>query len=726
MGRRERVRIEYTVGERGIEAGESIEIWKHFTSDVEEFQITDPSEPAYFDAETTAAGVTLERKKFINNIQRNKMSVFPYRKTASVTISGRDLAPGEKVYFDLGGEQGVRMQYYQENLFNFRIAITDQEEKRVLGYAGDAVMKIVGGPAVSLAVKAPAIVSVGESFAVEVVPRDAWGSLAKDYQGLELEMDSGSVGGSRFHFDDELQHYVAAGVTASGVGTVRIRVRSKDGALTGVSNPIWIERNPERRVFFGDLHQHTYLADGRGAFEELYLYARRVAMLDFGALTPHQDPLGVSGPLLKLPQRFPQDNWPALQRANRIMAGWKGFTPILGYEYSVGTASGGHHNVFYAEDDAPSTMQLAPEKNRVPVGEMMQLLRLSGERALVIPHIGGGPPDWEHPTDPRLERLFEIASVHGVFEESYQKHLESGQRLAATASGDTHTTSFGNANPGLIYTMTNPLTAILAPKNDREALFGALYARQTYGVTGNTRLLMDFWVNGASMGGEVPRYEAETARVSAKVSGTAPILRVDLVRNGETIHSATPAVSTSSDLLRIKWGDNLYQRRANVGLSDGELRAASGRLRLDQVIDQDNSFETFQQSGDLITWRSATTSNDRDGLLVDISEAAEALILVRDDPNLGRHEVRIPLSELRRNGTFRWQSQPIESEHRYMRKMGVPELFTVECELIAPDAPLDVDFQYEDRRKPEPGDYYYLRVEQTDTVLAWSSPVWFN
>ncbi len=165
-------------------------------------------------------------------------------------------------------------------------------------------------------------------------------------------------------------------------------------------------------------------------------------------------------------------------------------------------------------------MEMAPTETRAPVGEMMKLLRRSGERALVIPHIGGGPPDWEHETDPRLERLFEIASVHGVFEESYQKHLESGQRVGATASGDTHTVSFGQANPGLIYTMTNPLTGVFANSNDREDLWASMVDRRTYGVTGNARMLLDFLVNDEPMGGEIPRYKADAAKVDARVSGS--------------------------------------------------------------------------------------------------------------------------------------------------------------------------------------------------------------
>lgn len=728
MGQRHRIRVEYTLGERTIGLGESVEIWKHFTSDVEQFQVDDPDAPAYFEVETTAPNVELEPVIFLNSVQRNVQQVFPYRKTAGVIVRAGELRPGDKLYFDLGGADGVRMQYYAENLFNFRIAFTNPEEKAYLGYGGDVYLKVTGGPLAKFKVGAPAIVGRREPFDVEVVPLDEWGSLAKNYQDLEIVLESDGVGVSPLEFDADLQHYVARNVVASKTGVTRIRATTADGRHTGLSHPVWVEEHPTERVFFGDLHQHAYLHDGRGVPIELYLHARRVSLLDFGSVTPHQGPLGITGPSFRVEEfQDERDNWPLLEEGVKATKGWKGFVPILGYEYSVGTRAGGHHNVLYADDEAPTTMQLEPKSWRAPVGEMMKILRRTGKRSLVIPHVGGGPPDWEHETDPGLERLFEIASVHGVFEESYQKHLESGQRLGATASADNHTVGFGNSNPGLIYTMTNPLTAVFAPERSRESMWQGFLDRRTYGVTGNARLLMKFSVNGQAMGGELPRRLTTEPRIEAKVSGTAEIVRVDVVKNSTIVHSMAPARDASSDLMRIVWGDNVYQRRANTSLGPGEIRADQGALELRRVLALDNSFEHIEQSGSKISFQTATTSNDRDGALVDLSQATgDWVTLRREDPLLGTHEIRIPLETLRREGVFRGATEPLELRNSYMEKMGVPVRFAVEAELVREEQGLDVEFDFQDAQSMAPGDYYYLRVEQLDTVQAWSSPVWAN
>ncbi len=725
-GERHRIRLEYTVGDAGIRAGETLEVWKHFTSDVEEFQVDDPAAPAHFSVEATAPQSRWRRIAHPNGVQRNNPSVFPYRKVAGALLESGQIAAGAKVYLDLGGDRGVRMQHYAENLFNFRLVIAG-DNGRPRDYGGDAFLKVVGGTATKLRVHAPAYAKVGEPFSVEAIPSDDWQSLAHDYQGWDLVFDDPTLATSAFEYDPELLHYLAVNLVASQPGIHRLLVRSRDGALRGFSNPIRVEEHLDRRVFYGDLHQHTYLHDGRGVYDELYLHARRNGLLDFGALTPHHMPLGVTGPSYHF-DKFadPRDNWPRVLEANRRMNGWRGLVTLPGYEYSVGTRAGGHHNVIFNGDDPPTTMQLDPSKHRADVGEMMRVLERARVPAMVIPHVGGGPPNWEHRTDPRMERSFEIASVHGVFEESWRRHLDAGLRLAATASADNHTVGFGNSYPGLIYTMTNPLTGVFAFEKTRDAIWEGLYQRRTFGVTGNQRVLMEFSVNGEPMGGEVAAAGASAARLRARVSGTAPLTRVELVKNGRAIHARHPARQPGA-VVRIMWGDNIYQRRANVAMGSGELSADSGTLRLVRFLHRDQEFEGMRQEGGAVRWSSAATSNDRDGMLVRLDGAEGSLNFRLQDPQLGSIELSQSLAQLSREGYARLTT-PGEKPftHSYLEMMGVEARFEVEFEMVREDGPMDLELDYEDRDGPRPGDYYYLRMEQLDGNEGWASPVWIN
>jgi len=88
-------------------------------------------------------------------------------------------------------------------------------------------------------------------------------------------------------------------------------------------------------------------------------------------------------------------------------------------------------------------------------------------------------------------------------------------------------------------------------------------------------------------------------------------------------------------------------------------------------------------------------------------------------------EVRVPLSQLKQNGHFFW-TKPGAVSHPYMAKMGVQPAFFLECEMVNPEGPMDLEFSYRDLGPLRPGDYYRLRMEQLDGNKAWSSPVWID
>jgi hypothetical protein len=275
--------------------------------------------------------------------------------------------------------------------------------------------------------------------------------------------------------------------------------------------------------------------------------------------------------------------------------------------------------------------------------------------------------------------------------------------------------------------MTNGLTGVYAQGKSRNDIWNGMYERRTFAVTGHINALLSFYVNGEFMGGSLQRGASE-AKVTARISGTQPILRVDLLKNSKVINSIYPT-RNHGRLLRVIWGDNVYQRRAAEGMTSGELKPGAGTLVLKQTVNLDQAFEKVWQDGSGIKWRTAAVSNDRDGFIADISGVdGGTLSFHLDDSNhMGVFDVKIPLEQLKRDGYFAWSKRGDERvKHAYMAKMGVAPTFFVECELVDTEGPMDVDFNYEDRNPPKPGDYYYLRMEQLDTNKAWSSPVWVN
>ena len=134
-----------------------------------------------------------------------------------------------------------------------------------------------------------------------------------------------------------------------------------------------------------------------------------------------------------------------------------------------------------------------------------------------------------------MQRLVEVYSqwaqraveMDGVDIETSQDGVQdawrSGHRLGLVGGSDNHA-----GHPG----ETGGLTAILATRLDREALWDGLYHRRCYATTG-ARIWLDFRMGQHVMGEEVDLEEPEPLRVI--VHGTDVLERVELVRLREGV-----------------------------------------------------------------------------------------------------------------------------------------------------------------------------------------------
>ena len=80
-------------------------------------------------------------------------------------------------------------------------------------------------------------------------------------------------------------------------------------------------------VYWGDVHGHTALSDGKGSLDEYFVYARDVAKLDFVIVTDHD--FGNAAPW-----RLPREAWQTTQaKADEFTVNGK-FVGIAGYEWT--------------------------------------------------------------------------------------------------------------------------------------------------------------------------------------------------------------------------------------------------------------------------------------------------------------------------------------------------------------------------------------------------------
>lgn len=262
--------------------------------------------------------------------------------------------------------------------------------------------------------------------------------------------------------------------------------------------PILVEEPGEARhpvLVFGDLHWHSNRSDGSRSPSEGYRYARDVVGLDFAAKTDHD--------LHFLYACMDESAWRESETLVREFEKPGRFAALLGWEW---TYPNGHQNVIFRTESGPYR----------PVFEFASpeflWASLDPGSALTIPHhpAGGGTVpsmNWNS-FDARFVKAVEIFSSHGDGEApdgarrpmkrtkegpkeraskgSAQEALARGYEFAFLASSDNHTATPGN--PARLSRRDldggTGLCAAWVDTLSREGVFDAVAAGRTYATTG--------------------------------------------------------------------------------------------------------------------------------------------------------------------------------------------------------------------------------------------------
>jgi len=446
--------------------------------------------------------------------------------------SGQALRPGDKVILHFGARTslGLRIQDFagRAEFFTVVDARGDESRKRL---AKQPVLKVTGNSPKAVKLVVQGVAALGRKTLATVSVRDALGNPACDYEGV-LELREANARGARplaaklRKRDGGVKRVTLPPVKSPGIRYYAASDKSR--GLAAKSNPVRIGGfDGGYRVYFGDIHVHSALSDGYGAVEDFFDWCRSEA-LDFAALSEHAEPNRC--------HQWPWTNarWRAFKDLMRERYIPNRFVPLLGFEWT--STLFGHRNVYYRTDDGPLLASCDP---RCDTPEKLWS-RLAGTRALIIPH---HPVEaefkWDNHRNDELERLVEVFSHWGNSEEgpsSVQYALNAGRKLGITGGSDNHLGRPACANKDY-RTARFGLTAVFAPRLTREAVFDGLWQRRCYATSG-PRILLHFTANGVLMGGTLPRNDRADIHIGA--AGTAPLRKVEVIRNGEVIldHSA--------------------------------------------------------------------------------------------------------------------------------------------------------------------------------------------
>jgi hypothetical protein len=493
---------------------------------------------------------------------------------AEVRISGEPLQRGDRIQMTMGdksyggpGQKAPTVAFEDTNLFVFDDiygrpdafdSIFTVPEDRIHRYS------VVSDEPDHLFAAVKSYGRPGEPVVLSLRAKDRYGNVATDYTGTVQIYDSSTMSlleTVAFGSSDQGLRIIDS-VSFPAAGVKRLLIRDEARGWNLLSNPIVIEEVPETQVFWGDLHGHSLLSDGFPSPEQYYTRAMLINQMDFAALTDH-----VGGPLeirnLLNNVLNPSTFEPLKQAAQQFYAPGD-FVTFVGLELSLPS---GHRNVYYAIPDPPFVGY------RLDLEALFQSVRESADpgQVMVIGHQHSGIPgqsglDWST-LAPDLERMVEICSNKGVREYAgnpyfvcdiaadnhgdeqvvTQDALAMGLRVGFVGASDNHSGwPGGGGSMGWHLCPIFGLTSVRATELTREAIWEALYNRETVATTG-PRILLDFYLNGEPMGSELPA--TAERHLEIEVHATTEIESVDILKNNEVLYAvADPGMDVSFSL----------------------------------------------------------------------------------------------------------------------------------------------------------------------------------
>ena len=712
------LRQTWRVGAKPIVTGGGFWVARHFNANWGTFQTEDPAAAGYVSISTDDDDAVFERETIMASGPHGGFRS-PQPAIAFRVVEG-ELDRGSSVTITYGarsqGSSGIMTPTFESERMPLPLYVDldGSSEWRSLPITP---FEIVGGETTGVHGFAPSVVEPGESFELSVRAQDQYFNRATgDIPAFEVLLNNEIVATTNAGADA----ITVLDLALNEPGVYWISIRSADGSITGEGNPILVEENPEFRIYWGDTHGHSGYSEGIGTVDYFMRFARDDARLDYVTHSEHDVWLDAG-------------EWDLIRRTSAEYDEPGKFVPYLGWEWTRHTRFGGHHNVLFRtiEDQIPVSAMEFPVLSSL-YAELHE--RHDPNNIVVIPH-AHNPGDFRQ-SDPQLEPIIEIMSMHGSFQWFMEAYLSHGHEVGVVAASDDHLSRPGYSAPHRnSLAQRGGLGAVLAPERSRDAIFDGMKAKRTYATTGD-RIILDFDVNGTGMGQRADYSDSRV--VSGRAIGTAPLKSIQLLKNDEVIWEEEYLLENSASIeqqLLISFTSDptpYFSGDAPRGWRhwDGDLNIANATVVDAKSMDFFNPFtQAMVVDNNTISFRTNTRGDTSSILLTltgvnenatisfDLDETTEtgsAPPFYRRHATIAATQTEIALSELEEGKITRTLAGPDYPED------------AITIRRVITEGTKDISFSFDDPSFPDQGDYYYFKVEQANDAIAWSSPIWIG
>lgn len=527
--------FEYTVGENGLPPGAGLKF--NLSNEVIEcnrrsrrkrplpekdwspLQWDNPGAAGYLEIECSREGaeMSLEREEHFS--------------PKAVLQDREALEPGDTVTIKVGEHPhgpGIRSQLLSQKDFPFKFFCDLAGNGIYLAPREHLRVDILGGDAGHFMVHCPPTPDPGEEFRVVVTAIDHFGNVADGYTGaISLFADARDCdlpSACEISEGDNGMAILTARIGEEGVFQIHARDQN-DPSVSGSSNLIVTDGSfGPGKLYFGDIHTHSQLSDGRLHPEHKAIEVSCHRGLDFWALTDHGHDF-TEKRLAQLNSTLEKHNKPGQ------------FVTVPGYEWTNSMGRGkhmrknyGHRNIYFREPIDMINDGVSPESDTP--GGVYREYEKEGRDFFCINHFHCGDPEmW-----PEVDSGVEVSGWCGEFlrdglpgENQKQpwsifEAFDDGLHVGVTAGTDHGTEAYYSFLPA-------EMTAVNCDQLTRDEVYEALKEGRTYATSGQ-KTLLKFTVNGQSPGsGEA--VDGTERQLEIIVGSAMPVQRIEVIKNGE-------------------------------------------------------------------------------------------------------------------------------------------------------------------------------------------------
>ena len=706
--------ITFTAGEYGIDDGGTLVIaWKS-VSDWDTPQFDEGREPGFTTVTTTGDCLVKARyNKFVRSFG-NSILIDVYRGF---------IKKGDKIIVTLGdtsqGSLGMRAQSFCEHEHEFRVFLDPCGTNRYEEMPERLKVEIVPSYHHEIQAIVPATVKVGEPFEVAVRALDEFGNPTDKYIGdVELAVKGAKAHGlpQSVHFDGSTSNAKKIfGCIIDEEGFWNLQIKDSSHGYLAYSNASKAEKQPDKYLYWGDMHGQTRQTVGTGMLDDYYSFSRDKACIQFTGWQGNDFEVSDAtwADIRKYTQKFNEEGK---------------FLVYLGYEWSGTTPQGGDHNVYFLHDNAdfyPSSNWTATsvdkKNNANPITELHEKLE-KREDVLLIPHIGGRYANLDY-FNYDYSSVIEIHSHHGTFEwfafDAMKRHMPVG----FIAASDDHTCRVGLSYPlsghgksaSGAFDVASGFTGAYAEALTKEAVWKALKSRHCYASTFD-RIYLHTALGTLEMGDAGEASADEQLKLEA--AGSYPIEKYEVYDWDKKVVEKN-CLPRDKRRIRIRWSGVVYRGRGKSQKWDGVIYVADGKLLSAEKYAFDRIDQGIVIKSDKYLKFTSSTSGDYDGFILEIE---------------GDENTELRFSSQAGSASVRYTDI---LEQGYVKNMGglnlkleiEPAFINIPKEEYCAYNKLTETVALPKQQDAATGEYrhaYWVKVLQTNGNAAWSSPIFLK